>query len=182
MSAEISRRTAIEAAAALAAPIVAGAALPSEAAAATPDGRPVPAGGAARPTPSAGASQEPAHYYRFQEIVEGRELVRRSGHWRFEGRPIRLDPAGVHRMVDDPDTTRLPEGSAARRASESCDRAYAEVLAALQRVFDGYPEELGRAVALMHRLARHADALARIPDPAGGGVLGPAFQVPDDGA
>jgi hypothetical protein len=183
---EISRRTLIESAAALAVPPAATLAAAGTAWSATgtpADPAPCEPQTAATaatiaPSQTAGASQELAHYYRFQEIVEGRELVHRSGQWRFEGCAITLDPHGVHPMVDDPRTTRLPHGSQAHQASQACDRVYTDLLGALQRVFDGHPEELRHATQLMFQLEEHAAGLAQMTYPPGHRtVLGPAFQV-----
>lgn len=186
MTAGISRRTVIESAAALAVPATAAVAAAGTARSAPP----APAGslGGERDTratvgpdqSTAAPSEELAHFYRFQEIVEGRELVLRGGQWRFEGRAITLAPHGVRPMVDDPRTTRLPQGSQARLASEACDRVYTDMLGVLQRVFDGHPEDLGHAARLMFQLEQHATELAQMPHPSGQRtVLGPAFQLAD---
>ncbi|AXI80849.1 hypothetical protein [Peterkaempfera bronchialis] len=189
MSTEISRRTALEAAAALAVPVVAATAGTAHA-----DDCDHPTHGAGGGGAGAGAaeaskaseaseaaatgSEELAHYYRFEEIVRGRRMVQRGDRWRFEGPRIAFDPDGVHPVVDDPDTTRLPQGSRERALSEACDQAYTEVLLALQRVFDGHPHELRRAERLMFHLEKQAHRLVETPHPAGGRkVLGPAFRL-----
>lgn len=180
MNPDISRRTALEAAAALAVPMAVTTA-PASAAHAAEGHRPAPTAagnGAPGAAPAAAPSEELAHYYRFQEIVEGRRMVYRSGQWRFEGSPVALDAEGIYPMVDDPDTTRLPEGSPQREASEACDRTYTKMLAVLQRVFDGHPGELRHAAGLMTQLEKQAHQLAEMPHPAGGRtVLGPAFRL-----
>jgi hypothetical protein len=169
---EISRRTALQTAAALAAagciPEVA-----TEHAAAGP----------ALPASPTGVVQpsELAHYYRFQEIVEGRELVQTAGVWNFTGPAIPFDPDGVHPVIDDPDTSALPEGSPQRQASEECDRAYTKMLHALNRVFDGHPDELGHVSRLMFALEEHARHLMSFPSaPGAETVLGPAFRLLDE--
>jgi hypothetical protein len=177
MTPEISRRSTLQAAAALGLPA---AVQGTQTAHAAEAGNGAPTGGAASGSaaPGAAAPAELAHYYLFREIVEGRRLVFRSGQWRFEGAPVPFDPAGVRPVVDDPDTGRLPEGSAERNASQRCDQAYTEMLTALHRVFDGHPGEFGDAVHLMRNLQASAQELIRTPHPAGGKtVLGPAFQL-----
>ncbi|GGK73047.1 ferritin-like domain-containing protein [Mangrovihabitans endophyticus] len=123
---------------------------------------------------------ELGHYYRFQEIVEGRQLIRAAdGRWVFEGPAIPFDPAGVYPMVDDPDTYRLAAGSVARRESTLCDTFYTNLLTGLHRVVDGHPEELDDVVGLMYQLQVQARKLFDVPagdDPSP--VLGPAFQSP----
>jgi hypothetical protein len=120
------------------------------------------------------------HYYRFLEIVQGRYLIRNSaGKWVFEGAPIRFDPDGVYPMVDDPDAYRLAAESVARRESELFNEMYTNLLTSLNLVFDGHPEELSDAVALMFSLQVQAKKLFDHPtSPGAGTVVGPAFQSP----
>jgi hypothetical protein len=120
------------------------------------------------------------HYYRFQEIVKGRRLVRNGkGVWAFEGARVPFDPDGVHPMADDPDTYKLPAGSVARRDSEQCDESYTRALTSLNRVFNGHPEEMDDAVGLMYQMQVQAKKLlgTKVPD-GGGTVVGPSFQSP----
>ncbi|MET7515630.1 hypothetical protein ABZS88_19565 [Streptomyces sp. NPDC005480] len=126
-------------------------------------------------------ADELAHYYRFWEIVQGRQLVKTHGYWAFDGPRIPFDPSGVYRLVENPDTKRLEKGSAARKASERCDRAYTEMLRTLNRVFDGHPEELRRAEKQMEALGQQARALMRMPSAPGAKTfLAPAFQLAED--
>ncbi|MFF6888415.1 ferritin-like protein [Streptomyces sp. NPDC012421] len=120
------------------------------------------------------------HYYRFQEIVEGRRLIRNAdGAWVFEGKPVPFDPEGVHPTADDPDTYSLPAGSVARRDSEQCDESYTRALTSLNRVFNGHPEEMDDAVGLMYQMQVQAKKLLGIAVPGGGGtVVGASFQSP----
>lgn len=136
-------------------------------------------GAPGEPTTGAGKRQELAHYYRFQEIVEGRQLIERNGKWVFEGPVVPFDPDGVYPMIDDPDTSALPPNSRVREASLVCDRVYGDLLTALDRVFDGHPETLNSAVSLMFSLQVEAKRLLTIPtSPGAGTVAGPSFQVP----
>ena len=122
---------------------------------------------------------ELGHYYRFEEIVRGRALVRTPQGWKFEGAPIPFDPAGVYPVANDADTFRLPAGSVPRRESEACDRAYTAILTSLNRVFNGHPGELDDAVGLMYALQVAAKKLYDMPSPDGSPtVIGPAFQSP----
>ncbi|MBC9726300.1 ferritin-like domain-containing protein [Streptomyces sp. TRM68367] len=119
------------------------------------------------------------HYYRFQEIVKGRRLVRsRQGKWVYEGARVPFDPDGVHPMADDPDTYKLPAGSVARRDCEQCDESYTRVLTSLNRVFNGHPDEMDDAVGLMYQMQVQAKKLFGIKSPDGDGVVGPSFQSP----
>jgi hypothetical protein len=120
------------------------------------------------------------HYYRFQQIVQGRRLIRDgSGKWVYKGAPIRLDPDGVHPMQDDPDAYRLAAGSAARRESELSNEMYTNLLTSLNLVFNGHPEGLSDAMGLMFSLRVQAKKLLEMPtSPGAKTVVGPAFQSP----
>ncbi|MCM2577201.1 hypothetical protein [Streptomyces meridianus] len=166
MTTPISRRAALRAAALL----TAYGALPQNSPA---HAAPGPAGPAADP-------DDLAHYYRFREIVEGRRMVQSEDGWTFNGPAIPFDPDGVHPVVDSPDTASLPEGSPQRAASEECDRAYTDMLRALNRVFDGHPGELHHVTAMMFALEGQARKLLTIPSaPGATTVLGPAFRLVD---
>ncbi|WP_447040850.1 ferritin-like domain-containing protein [Streptomyces sp. DSM 118878] len=123
---------------------------------------------------------ELGHYYMFSEIVEGRQLALDSkGKWTYSGPAIPFDPDGVHPMVDDPDTYRLPADSLGRRESLRCDVSYTNLLKSLNRVFNGHPKELDDAVGLMFQVQIEAKKLLAIPSAEGAKtVLGPAFQSP----
>jgi hypothetical protein len=128
--------------------------------------------------PTDGPRHELAHYYRFQEIVEGRRLIEKSpGNWVFEGPEIAFDPAGVLPVADDPDSGSLPPASAVRSAAELCDSAYGALLRALHETFNGQPDRLAPAVGLMFSLEVQARELMtmqiRPPAPA---TAGPSFQ------
>jgi hypothetical protein len=127
------------------------------------------------PTDSSG---ELAHYYRFEEIVEGRHLVEKDGRWSYSGDEISFDPAGVAPMVDDPDTGSLPPGSKVRLQSETCDKVYGDLLRSLHAVFNGQPALLGQAVGLMFSLEVQARQLLTTPvAPDSPLTAGPSFQV-----
>lgn len=120
------------------------------------------------------------HYYRFQQIVQGRRLIRDgSGAWVYKGAPVRLDPDGVHPMEDDPDAYRFTAGSVPRRESELCNEMYTNLLTTLGQVFNGRPEGLSDAVGLMFSLQVQAKKLLDLPTaPNAATVAGPAFQSP----
>lgn len=130
--------------------------------------------------PTDGGRGELAHYYRFQEIVEGRHMIETSpGHWAFDGPEIPFDPspAGVRPTVDDPDTGSLPDGSAVRAAAEVCDQMYGNVLRSLHQTFNGRPQTLGTAVGLMFSLEVQARELMAMPiAPPAPETAGPSFQ------
>jgi hypothetical protein len=120
------------------------------------------------------------HYYRFQQIVKGRRLIRnKAGKWVFEGAPIRFDRDGVYPMVDDPDAYQFAVGSVARREAELSNEMYTNLLTSLNLVFNGHPEGLSDTVGLMFSLEVQAKKLFDLPSaPGASTVVGPAFQSP----
>ncbi len=120
---------------------------------------------------------ELAHFFRFQEIVEGRELVRNQGAWVFEGDEIPFDEDGIYPMVDDPDTATLPPGSLARLRSQLFNSVYGDLRRALQKAFNGSPSSLHGAIGLMFSLEIEARKLMQTPLPDGSPLTaGPSFQ------
>ncbi|MFF2248596.1 hypothetical protein [Streptomyces sp. NPDC058142] len=174
------RRTALQLAATVAVSgvLATGAGMPSSAAAVAEPSAP---GGPPPVVPAEAGAEELAHYYRFWEIVQGRRLVKTHGYWSFDGPEIPFDPREVYRLVENPDTRQLAEGSAAREASERCDRAYTQMLRTLNRVFDGHPQELRQAEQQMEALGKQARALMQVPSaPRSKTFLAPAFQLAED--
>jgi hypothetical protein len=132
-----------------------------------------------------GVGDELAHYFRFQEIVEGRRLVRKpGGGWSFEGEAIPLDPAGVWPVIDDPQLVTYANAGA-NAQSALFDGSYADLLALVHRVVNGEPEALARAVGLMFSLEIVAQRLMQTPIARGSNLTaGPTFAqavpVPGD--
>jgi hypothetical protein len=128
------------------------------------------------PTDSRG---ELAHYFRFKEIVEGRQMVRNAaGEWVFEGPRIPFDEDGVSPMVDNPDWTQLPPNSLVQAAARLFDTSYADLLRSLHRMANGQPEALREAIGLMYTLEVQARDLMRMPSsPGAATTAGPDFQI-----
>ncbi len=122
---------------------------------------------------------EPAHYYRFAEIVNGRELVRDPQQpvgWSYSGAPVGVDPAGVWNVLDDPKTVDYPVGSRARTLADQFNVAYTNLLRALERTFDGDHGNLKVAIGLMYELRLTASVLVSTPLPATRYQAGPTFE------
>jgi hypothetical protein len=122
---------------------------------------------------------ELAHFFRFKEIVERRQMVKNAaGEWVFEGPRIPFDPAGVYPMVNDPDWTELPPNSPVQAAARLFDTSYGDLLRSLHRTFNGEPDALGAAVGLMFTLEVQAKELMRMPiEPGATENAGPDFQT-----
>jgi Ferritin-like len=83
--------------------------------------------------------EEPAHFYRFAEIANGRRLVRRHEPpgFAFAGDRVDLDEGGIWDMDDRPMASRYREGSRSRRLAERFNFAYTMLLSALHQAFNG---------------------------------------------
>jgi rubrerythrin len=119
-----------------------------------------------------------AHYYRFWEIAEGRQLVRnpRAGpdtppdqRWSFTGPEIPFDPASVRALVSDPkvnDPGSPPTygaGTAARRLCDTFNYTYTSLLKTLHDTFNGKPGNLPAAIGLMWSLEEQFIEMAAFP-------------------
>lgn len=111
----------------------------------------------------------PAHYYRFEQIVRGRRLVRDAGTggFAFAGAPIALDERGVWNMQPNPDPDALPAESLARRSAIQFAYGYTTVLHTLHRTFNGEPEAISRAMGAMYQLRLLAQNVLSVPLPGG---------------
>jgi hypothetical protein len=118
-------------------------------------------------------ADELGHYYRFEEIVRGRQLVKGlGGRWLYEGPEIPFEPDGVYPVIDDPDSYRLPAGSTARRESQLCDQSYTNLLTALHRVFNGHPQDIRQGRGPRRRAHRRRVGSGRAGTDAAGGERG----------
>lgn len=126
---------------------------------------------------------EPAHYYRFEEIYRGRRLVEdpTAEHgFSYTGAEIQFDPAEVWDLPDDPKAADYPIGSEERGKVDAFNRAYSDMLRALQRTFDGDPRQILDAISSMTLLRRIAKNVVATTDPTTGKQLGLTFEfVPE---
>jgi hypothetical protein len=125
-----------------------------------------------------GERDELAHYFRFDELCQGRRYVRgdtpSSGP---TGDPILIDYASVLPMRSNPKAEDYPPGSELRAMTDECNATYSRLLTELQDSFNGRPSRLIESVQTMIRLRYEAIALMRVPLEDGAGqTAGPAFQ------
>jgi hypothetical protein len=110
---------------------------------------------------------EPAHYYRFAELVHGRRLVADPSvpqGFSYTGAPVPFDPDGVWPMPPDPRLEAHPPGSRSRFVAERFTDCYTRLLQALQLAFDGAPAGLRPALGLMFELRLLAQDVLATPD------------------
>ena len=125
-----------------------------------------------------GEAEELAHYFRFDELLQGRRYVRgdrpSTGP---TGPPIMLDYDAVLPMRANPRVDDHPPGSELRALAGECDATYARVLATLEGAFGGRPEALADGVRDMWSLKYQAVGLMRVPV-GDGETAGPPFTPP----
>ncbi len=123
-----------------------------------------------------GQEEEVAHYYRFNEIYEGRYYQHgdtpRSGP---TGEPFPVDWDRVYNMRRNPRVEDYDEGSELWHKSVEFSKCYTQLLDVLHESFNGEPDQLVKAVGLMYELKYQAVALMKIPFD-DGQTAGPTFQ------
>ncbi len=122
--------------------------------------------------------EEIAHYYRFEEIVKGKELIPAKGEeppWRYGGKAIPFDAGMVYPTIANPKAKNYPAGSPARYACETFNYTYTSLLKALHETFNGNPKNLRTAVGLMESMDEQAKAMMAM-DAGSGKTAGPSFE------
>lgn len=124
-----------------------------------------------------------AHFYRFQELVVGRRLVRDDGaeaEYSYTGEVIPFDPSNVWPIVPDTRRIDLPDKSTARQVADEFARSYTRVLKGLHRTFNGHPDHMHEVVVEMRNLQVDAYDLVATPYPGRDGyTVGPTFELVD---
>lgn len=123
---------------------------------------------------------EPAHYYRFQELYLGRELVKdESAQYgvSYTGPAIPLDPNDVYPLFPNTKTAMLPAGSEELKQMNEFNASYYSLLAGLHHTFNGHPEMLNNTIGVMYDLKLTAQKLCATPFPGKDGyTIGPSFE------
>ena len=97
------------------------------------------------------------HFYRFEEIVCQRRLVKvDDDSYAYAGDPIKYDPFGVYPMRDNPDSKTIVPDSNCYVEAKIFHRIYRRFLTTLQETFNKQPEKIMSAVELMEALQMHA--------------------------
>lgn len=123
--------------------------------------------------------EEIAHYYRFEEIVKGRELVPAPGQeppWHYAGDPIPFDAGKVYPVLKNPKASKYKEGSAPRHACDTFNYTYTTLLKVLHETFNGSPDRLAAGVGLMESMSEQAQAMMAMPSGIDGSNAGPSFE------
>lgn len=127
--------------------------------------------------------EEPAHFYQFGSILNGREIVRVPGRpgepdgYAYAGPVIPFDPDGVWPLAPNCKIADFAPGTRARVRIEQFAYNYSSVLNALHRAFNGEPATLDAAIGLMYDLRVLAVSMMQtVADPASGRTVGPSYE------
>jgi Ferritin-like len=111
--------------------------------------------GEGTPKSPADLQNEIAHFYRFQQLSKGMEIVKDpTSPIKFSFDPTKPltidDTADVIQMVDDPELVAYaPADWRAEQLSKESDAAYTKILTALHQGFNGKPDKVNDAVGAM---------------------------------
>jgi hypothetical protein len=123
------------------------------------------------------ADHELSHYYKFAEIVEGRQLVKTVTGFAFTGPVIPFDEAGVYPMIDNPSLVTYPVGSRAELLATQFTETYNALLQALHKTFNGDPGNIRTAIGTMYSMGLIAVQLMQTPSGLVDGLnAGPQFK------
>ena len=120
-----------------------------------------------------------AHYYLFEQIVRGHQLVQNAAApngFSYTGAVIPFEPDGVWDIPDNPKAADYPVGSAARNKVDGFNRAYSDLLRLLDDTFNGSPGSIGSALFAMRALQSLADDVVATQDPVSLRQLGVPFE------
>jgi len=122
--------------------------------------------------------EEPAHYYRFQEIFLGKTLLKNpNGGFMFGDPEIPFNPEKIPNMWPNPKMDDYPKDSQAYINSKFFNYNYTSLLNCLHQTFNGQPDKINTAMGIMFSLRLYALKLLAIPDPVHPGyVAGPSFE------
>lgn len=120
--------------------------------------------------------EEVGHYFRFQEILEGRSYTSNdtpeSGP---TGEKFNVDWGAVHNMRQNPDINDYPADSEQREKMEALAQGYSDMLRIMERSFAGEPRLFGETVGTMFELRHLILELMQMPSGDGETTVGPYF-------
>jgi hypothetical protein len=123
-----------------------------------------------------GDGREPAHYYRFQQLLKGR--LYRTGDTPTSGPSgarLDVDFNAVHPIRPNARAADHPKRSEIRQALDAFRHRYGQLLAALEAAFTGHPDRMTEGIARMFALRDQAGALVQTPSGDGKTTVGLDF-------
>lgn len=143
--------------------------------------------GEGTPSTPIGAPGQPAHYYRFEQIVKGRRLLpdaNAPSGFSFSGELIPFDASAVWPITANQKLRDLDPDSQAGRRARQFAYSFTKLLKALQQTFEGKPEAFATAMSLMFELKLAGQMLCSAPTTFSGQPTGknagPAFEYLND--
>lgn len=115
------------------------------------------------------------HYFRFDQIQQGRRYQAGDLPEKPTGAPMDVDFGNVYPMVRDPRMDDYADGDL-RRTATAFNGSYSLLLKKIQNAFDGAREELLPAVGLMFDMKYQALELLKNPLPGTNFNAGPTFE------
>jgi len=129
-----------------------------------------------------GQSPEPAHYYRFQEIILGQKY--QHGDKPYDPKKPNSGPTGekftvhwdkVDNMQKDPQV--CPDYQEdVREKMDSFNQSYTRMMKTIEKAYNGHPHLLREGVGEMYKLKYLGKELMRIPSGDGKTTVGPSFK------
>jgi hypothetical protein len=124
-----------------------------------------------------GGGKELAHFYRFNEIYEGKRYKKHdTPNKKPTGQPLKVDYKQVYPIKKDVDRTDYPPGTAVRKALDEFADCYGELLSALHHAFNNQRSQMTEAMTRMFSLRNQAVALMRTPLGNGDETIGLDFS------
>jgi hypothetical protein len=124
-----------------------------------------------------GEGVEFAHYFRFNEIKQGRYYTYcdtpKSGP---TGKELKVDWTEVYNMQINPKMENYPKDSEIWKKSYEFNRGYSDLIDNIRHAFNGKPRLLLQAVVRMYDLKYQAIELMNIPINDAGETAGPTFE------
>jgi hypothetical protein len=120
---------------------------------------------------------DPAHFYKFGEIVAGREVIKTPSGFAYDGAPVLFDPSGVWPLRANCKIAQFAIGTQARTRIERFAYSYSTLLNAFHDTFNGHPARLDAAIGMMYDLRVLAVSLFQTDTGDGSGrTVGPSFE------
>ena len=128
-----------------------------------------------------GQEIEYAHYFRFNEIHDGRYYKDEDKpNKRPSGRPFPVDWDAVYKMQKNPKMRNYRDNKPLWQKAYDFNRTYMTLLNVLHNAFNGQPNELVNSVASMFELKYQAIELMQVPiNGTEGETAGPTFEYVD---
>ena len=121
--------------------------------------------------------QEVGHYFRFLEILEGRNFqlgdTAKSGP---TGNSFTVEWDKVYPMASNPSTEKYKDYPDINEKLTTFNQEYSDMLRLIEQSFNGEPKILGQAVGVMYELKILAKELMSITPPNSKETIGPSFQ------